>query len=117
MVKLGMTNSRLKDYYDLLVLSTTFELAGAVLTEAVRATFARRETPLPAERPVGLTDEFASASDTRWKAFLRTNDLDDVPFDLPEVSALLHAFVSPVLDDAAGRSATARRWIPGRGWV
>jgi len=46
-VKLGIANSRMKDFHDLHSLSVTFELDGQTLTQAVRATFERRHTELP----------------------------------------------------------------------
>jgi len=39
----GITNSRLKDYYDLWLIANTFELDRAPLAAAVRQTFARRD--------------------------------------------------------------------------
>lgn len=50
MVVLGDRNSRIKDFFDLHHLATRFEFDRATLTEAVRRTFERRQTPLP-ERP------------------------------------------------------------------
>ena len=46
-VTLGMTNSRVKDYYDILMLSRRYEFDPGVLSAAIRATFQRRATPLP----------------------------------------------------------------------
>ena len=39
LVTLGVANSRLKDFYDLWVISRTFELRRAALVEAVQRTF------------------------------------------------------------------------------
>jgi hypothetical protein len=59
MVKLGIANSRMKDFHDLHSLATTFEFDGKTLTEAVRATFKRRGTELPAGGvPLAFTPEF-----------------------------------------------------------
>jgi hypothetical protein len=41
-VQLGMTNSRMKDYYDLWFMSRHFEFEGSTLAAAPRATFERR---------------------------------------------------------------------------
>jgi hypothetical protein len=46
-VQLGMTNSRMKDYYDLWFMSRHFEFDGALLSSAIRATFDRRATIIP----------------------------------------------------------------------
>jgi hypothetical protein len=56
MVSLGLANTRLKDFYDLWCIAQTFELQYELLAEAVRNTFARRQTPLPDGLPAGLSD-------------------------------------------------------------
>ncbi len=47
MVKLGIANSRMKDFYDMEVLSRTFSFDGKSLREAIHNTFERRGTELP----------------------------------------------------------------------
>jgi len=44
MVKLGVLNSRMKDFYDIWLLSRQFDFDGAKLTEAIRLTFEQRYT-------------------------------------------------------------------------
>ena len=56
MVKLGITNSRMKDFYDLWFLSRRFDFEGALLHKAIHATFARRQTVLSDELPFPLTE-------------------------------------------------------------
>ena len=77
MVKLGMLNSRMKDFWDLSVLTSEFEFDGALLQKAIRATFERRQTAFPEKLPTALTEEFAedNGKQTQWKAFLRKNKL------------------------------------------
>lgn len=86
---LGMTNSRLKDYCDLSVLLEREYLEPAILASAIAATFTRRGTALPAELPIGLTDEFANDASRQalWTAFLSKNELAAVPLQ-DVVSAL-----------------------------
>ena len=55
-VALSMANSRMKDFYDLLALSHLFEFDGEILANAIRVTFDRRQTSLPMDKPVGLSD-------------------------------------------------------------
>ena len=86
---LGMTNSRMKDYFDLWVLLTEEDLAPDELRRAVEATFARRRLAMPADLPIGLSD--ASAQDPikqrQWAAFFKKNGL--APRELAEVVARL----------------------------
>ena len=78
---LGMTNSRLKDYFDLSVLLEREILETDLLAQAIKATFERRATAVPAMLPIGLTDEFAhdSSRQSLWLAFLKKNDLPPEP--------------------------------------
>jgi predicted nucleotidyltransferase component of viral defense system len=75
MVKLAGFNSRVKDYFDLWVLMRYENLDRALLPAAIRATFARRQTVLPAALPAGLTPDFAAARQTMWQAFLTRSEL------------------------------------------
>ena len=47
MVKLGIGNSRMKDFYDIWFLSRKFSFEGVTLAEAVRLTFQHRGTKFP----------------------------------------------------------------------
>ncbi len=73
LVALGMLNSRMKDFYDLWAIAITFRFEGAVLAEAIRATFERRATDVPAEEPIALTRAFADdpLKQSQWQGFLR----------------------------------------------
>ena len=80
---LGMTNSRVKDYFDLSVLLQRETFDADLLAQAIKATFERRGMGVPAELPVGLTDEFAhdASRQALWQAFVRKNELDPEPLD------------------------------------
>jgi len=82
---LGMTNSRMKDFFDLWVLLHDTTLDDAELRRAIAATFARRQTTIPDELPIGLSDAFVTdaTKQVQWKAFLRKNKLDGL--DLADV--------------------------------
>jgi len=73
MVMLARANSRMKDYYDIWVLSRSYEFNDDALTRAIAATFARRKTDIPVERPDGLTAAFAEDPDKKeqWAAFVK----------------------------------------------
>ena len=51
MVMLGIANSRIKDFYDLWVITSRMEIEGSLLVEAIKATFERRDTPLSGITP------------------------------------------------------------------
>jgi predicted nucleotidyltransferase component of viral defense system len=100
MVKLGMDNSRMKDFYDLWLLSRAFDFDTDVLAAAIRATFNRRGTPLPEAFPATLVDDFAndSVKIAQWKAYRAKSKLEKAPENLVEVVKSLHEFLRPALD-------------------
>ena len=70
-VSLGDANSRYKDFYDICILASRYDLDGRELTESVRATFEHRGTDF--DDIFAFTDGF-TASDVyrrRWTAFLK----------------------------------------------
>lgn len=106
---LGMTNSRLKDYFDLSVLLEKETLDTDLLAQAIKATFERRGMAVPdalrGGMPVGLTDEFAQDASRQalWLAFLKKNELPPEP--LPAIVGRLSEALAPALN-AVLRGAT-----------
>lgn len=96
-VQLGIANSRLKDFYDLWLISQTFELDGATLSAAVQRTFERRQTPMPTDVPSGLTRLYAEEWDVRWKAFLNREHMNAAPTDLGQILDSLRRFLVPLM--------------------
>lgn len=113
-VSIGMANSRMKDFYDLITLARNFEFTGPGLSTAIRETFRRRRTVLPTERPLGLSDEFASDASkrTQWSAFIRRQSIMDAPSELADAIALVRAFVEPVLMSVAEGGEYRLNWRP-----
>jgi predicted nucleotidyltransferase component of viral defense system len=73
MVALGRANSRMKDHYDVWMLSSTVDLGPERVRQAIAATFARRNTLVPTQVPDGLTNAFAAdaGKQRQWDAFAR----------------------------------------------
>jgi predicted nucleotidyltransferase component of viral defense system len=95
MVALGRANSRMKDFYDIWILSKSFSFAGDRLTRAIAATFARRETAIPVDLPDALTPAFANdeQKQRQWNAFVK--DVSASPGSLEEVVGDLTEFLMP----------------------
>jgi len=95
--KLGMKNSRLKDYYDLYVIANLQDLDGSLLLEAVQNTFNRRETKIDFKLPIGLSSEFYDDSDKikAWSAFIRKNGLV-CEKSLSELCEFIEMFLFPI---------------------
>ena len=117
MVALGVTNSRMKDFYDVHLLASSFVFDGLLLTQAIRATFERRGASFPETVPLVLTPEFLAAPErqTQWRAFLRRSRLEAPP-DAALLAEALRRFLWPVLAAAARGDAFRKAWPPGGPW-
>jgi predicted nucleotidyltransferase component of viral defense system len=84
MVALGRANSRMKDYYDVWMLTSAFEIEHERLNRAIVATFSRRSTVIPTVVPEGLSDAFATdpGKQRQWNAFARNLSGTIPKFDL-----------------------------------
>lgn len=58
MVKLGILNSHMKDFYDIWLMLRQFDFEGPILAEAISKTFSIRGTSIQAD-PIALTSTFA----------------------------------------------------------
>lgn len=118
MVQLGLANSRMKDFYDLVILARMFEFDGDLLVRAVRATFERRGTPPPTGLPVALTPAFAddATKKTQWTGFVRKSGARDVR-DLPAAVAEIARFAEKPLAATAHGARLVGCWRPGGPWA
>lgn len=118
MVMLGMANSRMKDFYDLWFLSQKFEFEGKVLSQAIKATFERRRTPLPKDPPLALTSEFSEEATkvTQWNAFQRKGKLKTEGKTLSEVVAILQDFLMPPSLAVSQGDPFEQIWLPAGTW-
>ena len=118
MVMLGQANSRMKDFYDLAVIAQRTTLDGATLAAAIAATFARRQTTLPTERPLALTSQFSEDPGKlrQWQAFLNKNRI--TASSLADTVMLLDLLLWPANIVAANQNGTTATWhSESREWV
>jgi hypothetical protein len=115
MISLGLANSRMKDLYDVRSLSSDFSFDGASLAEAVKNTFARRETPLPQVVPLVFTAEFFDDPDKKkqWAAFCNKNRDYVADAQLDAVCTDIASFLTPVLEGLNGKVGTPKKWERG----
>lgn len=118
MVQLGLLNSRLKDYYDIWMISQTLPLPRAELVQAMAATLDRRGTARPTALPVALTDEFSSREDKQslWRGFLNRTVPERDDLELAQVVGELRTFLGPVIQTLATPETATGNWRPGLGW-
>jgi len=118
MIKLGILNSRMRDFFDIWLLSRQFEFEGQTLSSAIRKTFAQRGTDILA-KPVALTEGFSEDPGklSQWRAFTRKNLLHAAPKDLREIVPHLSRFLGPVAAALSSDHPFRKTWVPSGSWI
>ncbi len=116
MVKLGMLNSRMKDFYDIWLLSRQFDFEGPKLVQAIRRTFERRSTVLPAEIEA-FSQSFIDAKQSQWAAFHNRLQQDHVPASFGEITASVSGFLRPVVAALSSGNSRPTDWIAPGPWT
>ena len=100
-VELGVTNSRMKDYFDLWFLATTYKDDFDVLALALKRTFDRRHQSIPQDIPAGLSDDFAQdpAKQKQWSSFQMK--VTGSSGEFIEIVMAIRAFAMPVFEAAS----------------
>ena len=95
MIKLGLLNSRMKDFYDIWLMIHQFDFNGSKLTEALRRTFTYRKTKVPDGKKLFAKEIYNEKSDrqTLWKAFLNKGDIKKAPEKLSSVAKEIEKFL------------------------
>jgi predicted nucleotidyltransferase component of viral defense system len=118
MVVLDIRNSRMKDFYDIWFMATTWDFDLAALRTAILASFERRKVAIPQDVPFALTEEFLDdpQKTQQWNAFVSRLYSGSKTPSLEEVGALLRALLLPCIHPATAPGSTNRRWTPGFQW-
>jgi hypothetical protein len=118
MVKLGIGNSRMKDFWDVQFLIKEFSFDGKLLQRAIRATFARRQTAVPRAVPIALTETFTGDSEViaDWKAFIKRGKITS-DTELNSVIENLRIFFAPLVKAEAENAAFRKIGRRGPGWT
>jgi len=120
MISKGLLNSRVKDYYDIWMLSRSVLFAGGELTGSIAATFGQRGADVPSLRPTVLSDDYAKRPErmTQWSAFVRRLRVSGIeaPDSLVDVVDDINMFIMPPAAAAATGQPFSRKWMPGEGW-
>ena len=116
MVHFGIANSRMKDFFDIWILSREQTFIMSRMRRAVAATFTRRKTPLPSEPPTALTDAFLKdkAKSDQWKAFLNRMQLPKDLVEFGEVGEAIARFLMPVIEAIRTDEGEEQEW-PAKG--
>lgn len=115
MVKLGELNSRMKDFYDIWLLSRQFDFKGDQLKIAVSETLKNRGTNLAAE-PAAFSDSFSSMKSGQWQGFQRRLGQENIPKNFAEIMGQVKIFLGPIVESIHGGKATSSNWIAPGPW-
>lgn len=118
MVKLGQLNSRMKDFYDIWLLSRQFDFDGVKLASAIEKTFAHRGTTVKPQ-PTAFSTAFATdpTKIKQWEAFVRKSRLTDAPATLALAVEAIYAFLSPVAAALSEGRAFEQSWRAPGPWT
>ena len=114
---LAELNSRMKDFYDIWMLSHAYPFHGPTLQEAVAATCERRATPLTSKALI-FSKEFAAgdAKKTQWRTFLRKANLPGISDEFPAVMEGIREFLQPLAETSENRQRFEKKWPAGGPW-
>lgn len=115
MIKLGFLNSRMKDFYDIWLLSRQFDFTGRDLAEAIRLTFEQRKTAFPV-RIESFSEDFVNEKQVQWAAFHKKLDQEHIPSDLREIVLHLDGFLAPVISILTTGSTFNHNWLAPGPW-
>lgn len=115
MVRLGAANTRMKDFYDVWLLSEESSFDGALITTAVESTFERRKTLLPNGAPAVFQAEFAAEKQRQqqWAAFLKRIGAEALAPAWTAVCERIGIFLRPVYDAAKADTPAPEKWEKG----
>ncbi len=113
-ITMGIANTRMKDYFDLWILSERESFSGGTLATAIEATLHRRQTPKPPNIPIGLSDNFAANNQklAQWAAFLNRNKLHAPSLNV--VIARLQSWLLPALHSK--NEIESKTWTAEKRW-
>jgi hypothetical protein len=118
MMAWGTATGRLKDYFDIWLLSQERLFDGALLLRAIQATFSHRGTSIPLGLPEALSQEFAEQEQKHWTAFLNKFGSTSAEIsDFSLVMARLREFILPLLKAAANDEIFHKTWLPEGKWT
>ena len=95
MIKLSMLNSRMKDFFDIWILSRCFDFDGQSLAQAVEITLTNRKTILPTNI-AAFSTEFVNQKQVQWTAFSKRQEPNIAPANFSEVVSHIAIFLTPV---------------------
>jgi hypothetical protein len=116
MLKLRDLNSRMKDFYDIWLLSRHFGFDGKVLSEAIRLTLEKRGTELP-DRIVAFSQEFIATKQIQWNAFRKKLKQEHIPSEFGNIVKQVKEFLGPIVLALTQEKTPPSKWSAPGPWV
>ena len=112
-VSLGMANSRMKDFYDIVFIALALHVNKNELSKSLKLTFGRRGNSLQNAHYI-LSAEFRSSPimNKKWELFLSSRNLS-MEFPFMEVITRIESFLKPCIDEPESNAVwnpEAFRW-------
>ena len=108
-LSLSLINSRMKDFYDIYILSKEKDFIGRVLSKAIKATIENRKTEVKENHPV-FEEKFANdkVRNQMWQSYLKK--IGKEPFDFNESMKRLNEFLLPIYNNILDNTEFSGKW-------
>ncbi len=113
-LSLSLINSRMKDFYDIYILSKEKNFSGEILFEAIKATLNNRKTNVKEKHPV-FGEQFAEDEDRNnmWQNYIKK--IGKKPFDFNKVMMRLKKFLLPIYNSILDNAEFSGDWNREKG--
>ncbi len=117
MVKLGVLNSRMKDFYDIWLLSHMFDFSGEILSAAVEKAFENRNTAIT-QSPAVFDPSFGKDGNKKaqWQGFIKKAMLTNAPESFGDVIDAVKVFLEPLVVSFGKRRMFRSTWTAPGPW-
>ncbi|KAF3362147.1 Uncharacterized protein PHSC3_001459 [Chlamydiales bacterium STE3] len=118
MMKLGLVNTRMKDFFDVWILSQQRSFTGECLQNAIKTTFEKRQTLLNS-LPDSINEVFYTDQihQTRWKQFLKNIESEEKNIELPKVINEIKEFLEPIVIASMNKQIFRKTWNYEKKWA
>ena len=108
-VQLGYSNGRLKDFYDIQLMTTGFDFDGVVLKETIEETFSHRKTLI--DDSCFYDEEFLNDPllSSRWESFKKQKQASST-LSFRETVISIRNFLSPIVGSIREGLKYERHW-------
>lgn len=115
MIKHGALNSRMKDFFDIWILSSHFSFKGEYVKEAFRKTFKKRSSA-PPKKMEAFRRDYIQSHESHWRTFIKRMGRSDEKLTFQEVVEDIERFVTPPLEAIRIGNDFVMNWTPEKKW-